>query len=223
MQLNRNIQAELKVKSKLITLIVLSALLLAAPVQAGTYEDLLQAVAEDNSVWLRDMMGEGADPNTVAPDGNSLLILAVRDGKKSVFPVLLESKANVEFRNANGETALMIAAISGRADMASKLVFAGARYEFKGWNPLLYAATGGKDEVVKMLLDLGANINAVSDNGTTPLMMAVRGGHKSTVKLLLARGANPNMKNERGDTALAWAMDHGYTEIGTMLVDHGAK
>jgi ankyrin repeat protein len=190
---------------------------------AGTYEDLLQSVDDDNSGWLRDMINAGADPNTVAPDGNSLLILAVRDGKKNVFPVLVESKANVDFRNANGETALMVAAIQGRSDMASKLVFAGAQFEFKGWNPLLYAATGGKDEVVKLLLDLGANINAVSDNGTTPLMMAVRGGHKSTVKLLLDRGANPNMKNERGETALTWAMDRGYTEIGTALVAHGAK
>lgn len=213
----------LKVIRKINFALCLGVFLVAGWANAGTYEDLLQSVADDNSTWLKDMIRDGADPNTVTRDGNSLLILAVRDGKKNVVYALLESKVRVDFRNANGETALMIAAIQGRTEIASKLVFAGAQIDFKGWNPLLYAATGGSDQVARMLLDLGANVNAASENGTTPLMMAVRGGHKTTVKLLLARGANPNLKNERGETALAWAMDRGYTEIGTMLVDHGGQ
>jgi uncharacterized protein len=190
---------------------------------AGMYEDLFRAVDRNDPGWMQDLLKEGGDPNTVDENGNSLVMIASRDGREGVLKVLLESKAKVNTRNKFGETALMLAAIQGHSAVAKQLVFNGAQIEFKGWNPLLYAATGGKDEVVVLLLNVGANVNARSDNGSTPLMMATRAGYSSTVKLLLDRGANPNLKNERGQTALMWAMDYGHTEIGTLLLERGAK
>jgi uncharacterized protein len=196
---------------------------IGAPVAlAGTYEDLFLAVDRDDGGWLTDLVKKGGDPDTVDKDGNSLLMISARDGRDNTVKVLLDSKARLNTRNKHGETALMLAAIQGHALIAKQLVFNGAQIDFKGWNPLLYAATGGKDEVVALLVNAGANVNTRSDNGSTPLMMAVRGGHLSTAKLLLDRGANPNLKNERGQTALMWAMDYGHTEIGTLLLERGA-
>ena len=201
----------------------LGFLLTAGPVSAGMYEELLQVVDENDAAQLRELLKQGGDPNTVDRDGNSLLMLAARDGREDVFKVLLETRVKINARNRGGETALMLAAIQGHTEIAKRLVFNGAQVDFRGWNPLLYAATGGKDDIVLLLLNVGADINARSENGTTPLMMAVRGAHLSTVKLLLERGANPNLKNERGETALMWAMDHGHTQIGTLLMERGAK
>ena len=59
--------------------------------------------------------------------------------------------------------------------------------------------------MVRYLLAEGANINAVSPNGTTALMMAVREGKCSTALLLIARGADVNLRNENGASALDWA------------------
>jgi hypothetical protein len=75
----------------------------------------------------------------------------------------------------------------------------------KGWTALIYAATGGHDEIVRYLLAEGADINAAAPNGTTALMMAVREGRSSTLELLIVRGADVNRRNDTGASALDWA------------------
>lgn len=198
-------------------------ILVAAPAWAGMYEDLFAAVEGNDSRWMKELIAEGGDPDTVDPDGNSLLMIAARDGKDQALKVLLAAKGKVNVRNRVGDTALMLAAVEGRVEIAKQLVFSGAQFEFQGWNPMLYAASRGQDEMIAYLANLGASVNAVAPNGVTPLMMAVRGGFRSTTKLLLSKGANPNLKNDRGETALTWAMDRGHTEIGDMLLTAGAK
>jgi ankyrin repeat protein len=51
------------------------------------------------------------------------------------------------------------------------------------------ASGGGLTELVKLLLDKGANINAKSDDGTTALILAVRNGKPEVEKLLREKGA----------------------------------
>ncbi|HEX6829814.1 MAG TPA: ankyrin repeat domain-containing protein [Burkholderiales bacterium] len=187
------------------------------------HEDLFAAVEGNDSRWLKELIAEGGDPNSVDQDGNSLLMIAARDGRENALKVLLSTRLKIDARNRLGETALMLAAVEGRTSVAKQLVFNGAQVEFKGWNPMLYAASRGRDEVIELLVNLGANVNTAAPNGVTPLMMAVRGDYRSTVKLLLGKGANPNMKTDRGDTALTWAMDRGHSEIGVTLMEAGAK
>ena len=55
-----------------------------------------------------------------------------------------------------------------------------------------YASRNGHDKVAKMLLDAGANVNAVINNGNTPLHYASRNGHDKVAKMLLDAGANVN-------------------------------
>ncbi|KAF4480621.1 Ankyrin repeat and KH domain-containing protein [Colletotrichum fructicola] len=55
--------------------------------------------------------------------------------------------------------------------------------------PLALAALNGLDEVVKLLLDYGANIEALDKAGRSPLLRAFQSGHASTVKLLVQNGA----------------------------------
>ena len=92
----------------------------------------------------------------------------------------------------------MVAALGGYVSVVKKLLAKGADLDNPGWNALTYAATGGQNDVVRVLLDAGANVNASGPNGTTALMMAVRGGHAATVDLLLEKGADPGRRNENG-------------------------
>jgi ankyrin repeat protein len=74
-----------------------------------------------------------------------------------------------------------------------------------GWTPLHYAATGGHIELIQMLLEESAYIDAESPNGTTPLMMAARYGSAKATQLLIDEGADLQIKNQLGLTALDFA------------------
>ena len=59
-----------------------------------------------------------------------------------------------------------------------------------GLTPLIWAAIQGHEEVVRVLLEQGANLEARNNNGDTALMWASVMGHKEVVELLLDHGAN---------------------------------
>ena len=70
-----------------------------------------------------------------------------------------------------------------------------------GWTPLHYAATKGHIEMMRLMIDNSAYLDAESPNGTTPLMMAAHYGTPMAVKLLLEEGADPRIKNKLGLSA----------------------
>lgn len=61
-----------------------------------------------------------------------------------------------------------------------------------GRTPLHYAADYGQCEVLRYLLEKGANANVTDKHGITILLAAIWEGHTNCVKLLLEKGANPN-------------------------------
>ena len=68
--------------------------------------------------------------------------------------------------------------------------------------PVVKTARKGDVEAIKVLLDKGANLEAVNENGQTPLHCAAREGHKKAIKVLLDKGANLEAVNEYGQTPL---------------------
>lgn len=87
----------------------------------------------------------------------------------------------------------------------------------RGFTPLHCAAESGKKEMVALLLDKGADINARNDIQNTPLHEAAWHGHLETVKFLLEKGANPNLTAVDGKTPLALAKKAYRTEICDFL------
>jgi len=73
------------------------------------------------------LIGKGARKDAVAPNGHTALMLAVRDGRLEAAKALLFEDANANFRNAAGETALLVARNRGRMDLVDLLKRAGAR------------------------------------------------------------------------------------------------
>src|SRR5256885_8150896 len=96
-----------------------------------------------------------------------------------------------------------------------------------GTTPLYKAAVQGETEIVRVLLEAGADPNLESggqDEGT-PLCAAASWGRTEVVRLLLQHGADPNAveTKQRGPmTALAWAQHGGYAEGVDLLVEAGA-
>ena len=66
---------------------------------------------------------------------------------------------------------------------------------------LALAAAAGEEEITRLLLDAGANVDIRNTDGTTPLATAVFFGHPEVVKLLLEEGADPTAQNLKGEKA----------------------
>jgi uncharacterized protein len=170
--------------------------------KADAYVDFFRAVGVDNAGTVTELLARGFDPNTKSESGQVALYLAMREDSPKVAAVLLASPAlSVDATNAVGETPLMMAALKGRTEWAKKLIERGAKVQKPGWSPVHYAATGPSTELLTMLLDRGAEINALAPNRNTPLMMAARYGSEDNVKLLLQRGADKKLINDRNLSA----------------------
>jgi ankyrin repeat protein len=173
---------------------------------AGSFEDFFNAIRQDNSSKVNELLVRGFDANTIDPKGQTGLYLALREPSPKVTQVLIDwPKTNLNILNAQGESILMLASIKGELQLASKLIKKGADVNKTDWTPLHYAASGGHTALIGLLLENNAYIDAESPNSTTPLMMAAMYGSEASVKLLLKEGADPRLKNQQGLTALDFA------------------
>lgn len=185
---------------------------------AGSYEDFFTAIKRDNSSTVQNLLSRGFDPNTLNPQGIHGLLLAIQEPSPKVAEVLLRwPKTNVEYRTVKDESPLMLASLRGQLDLARKLIERGADVNKPGWAPLHYAATNGHLEVMDLLLENHAYIDAESPNGTTPLMMAALYGTTPAVKLLLDAGADPTLRNQLGMTAVDFAIKASRRDAAEMI------
>jgi len=188
---------------KAIYLVVIAGV---SAINAGSYEDFFMAIKQDTPNPIQNLLRRGFDPNTVDPNGQTGLFIALREPSPKVARVLIDwPKTDVNRLNAKGESALMLAALTDQQDLARTLIKKGADVNKTGWTPLHYAATKGHLAIISLLLEEHAYIDAESPNGTTPLMMAAMYGTAASVKLLLQEGADPQLKNQQGLTALEFA------------------
>lgn len=91
-----------------------------------------------------------------------------------------------------------------------------------GMTLLMWAATCGKDDIVRLLLRKGAGVNTdQKTTGMTALMHAAEQGFPETVQILLECGAHINWQQPAGETALMRACKKGHEEVVGVLLKHG--
>lgn len=200
---------------------LLSALLLSGGLslaQAAPIDDLILAADRNDGHNLSILLLRGVNPNLPDERGRFALHVALREESgKAVNALLAYPALDVNQRNANGETPLMMAALKGKLDWVKQLVERGARINQDGWTPLHYACSGPDDGVAAWLLSQGADINARSPNGSTPLMMASRYGGITTAEILLKAGADAGLRNEQQLTAVDFARAAGRDGLVRLL------
>lgn len=189
--------------------------------RAGAYEDFFKAVDQNDGAAVSALLRRGMDPNTRDEGGQVALYRALRAGAFNAAEALwAHPSLAIDAVNGAGETPLMMAALRGQVAWAQRLLDRGAKLQREGWAPLHYAAAGPSPELVKLLLDRGAPIDARSPNGTTPLMMAARYGAEPSVDLLLQRGADPTLRNQRELDAAGFARLEGRDKLAARLATH---
>ena len=185
---------------------------------SGSYDDFFTAVKRDDANAVKALLNRGFDANTRSPGGESGLSIAIREPSLKVAATLIAwPKTDVEARNSKDESPLMLASLKGLLEVARQLIERGADVNKPGWAALHYAATHGHLEVMNLLLENHAYIDASSPNGSTPLMMASLYGTAAAVKLLLEAGADPLLKNEQGLTAIDFAYRDSRAESAEII------
>lgn len=205
----------IKLFKKAICLVVLIG---CSAAHAGSFDDFFAAIQRDNAGSIQSLLQRGFDGNTTDAQGRSGLYLALKsENFKAAHALLAWPKIKAETRTSQDESPLMIAALAGELDLCTQLIAKGADVNKTGWTPLHYAATRGHLDVIRLLLDNYAYIDAASPNGSTPLMMAAQYGSDAAVKLLLDEGADPLLKNQKSLTAIDFAQKANRTATVEMV------
>ena len=183
---------------------------------------LHSAVQEGHPDVVRVLIDAGASVNTKDRNGAPPLHCACRLGHLDIVKMLVEAGAGVCTTDSNGQSCLMPASGAGHTETVRYLVgLKDVEVNHKknnGVTALHCAVQKGHVDVVQVLIDAGADIDAKNEVGRSPLMFASIKGHLDVVKVLVEAGAGVRATNNDGDTCLLIAANFGHTETVRYLV-----
>jgi ankyrin repeat protein len=172
---------------------------------------LYGATENERRATIALLLANKADPNLPGPSDVTPLAAAAFKGNDRIVDVLIAGGAAADLIDSTGKSAITYAAARGFALVARRLLAVGVdatRAYGHGLTALMWAAgheegVGSRSalEVVDLLLDAGAPIDAADDRGRTALMTAAELGHGAIVERLLARGADRALRDKEGKRA----------------------
>jgi len=153
------------------------------------------------------------------------LVSAVNAGDDVRVRQLLSVGVDVDCRDSDGATVLMLASHAGNLRLVMDLLEAGADVnatDERGWTALAKSTYNpdmkrGFAEVAQALINAGANVEAPIGYGVRPLMMAAGYGETAVVETLLQAGADVTARNEGGLTALMMVKQKHYVDVINLL------
>ncbi len=178
-------------------------------IKAGDVDAVRAAISDDP-----------AAASTRDDNGLSAVRAALYAHKQDVADVLLEAKPELDVFDAAaaGDVDRLTELLDGDGDLVNA-------YSEDGYTPLHFAAYFSRGPAVRLLLDRGADVNAVSKNDmeVQPLHSAVAAKAREVVAALLLAGADVNARQHGGFTPLMAAEEHDDEEMVRLLQDHGAE
>jgi len=169
------------------------------------------------------LIDKGADASACDKMNFCVLEAAAQGNDTGTVRLVLARGANAKAKDKTGTDALMAGAMNGNVEVAKLLLAKGSDVnavtievfatvkngplELGRFTPLLTALPYGPPEMVKLLMDAGASVNARDTRGMTPLMLAIATDRPDPqiIRLLMERGADASLRSKRGETAIDWA------------------
>jgi uncharacterized protein len=210
--------------------------MLVEAIKSGTAEDVARVI-RDNPALLRTRDGNGASPLLLAiyyqkHDIASMIADAI--GAIDIFEaaalgrverikqLLRDDPSLVSAYSPDGFPPVGLAAFFGHPDAVHTLIAAGADIHAAAKNPLkvqaIHAAVASKNlDIVRAVLDAGADPNAAQQQGFRPIHEAGSSGSRELAELLMKYGADPSVKNDEGKTAIALAREKGHADFAGWL------
>lgn len=216
---------------------------------ANFYEGMIEAGANpnakvDNQTALKAATNH-LDP--VRPQRNEQILKAIKvlehagvevdlatavmlGDEARVAQLLKQTKTGSRFLSADGVPALHLAVKMNHIKIISQLLAAGCEVDIRnqseeqgspGETALFGAAFWGRFEAAKMLIQYGAEVNAIDRHGRTSLFDAARMKHLKIARLLLKSGAKLDVKDVEGETPLQFA--GGDREVANLFEEFATK
>lgn len=199
--------------------------------QTGIDRALVEAVRSGAVAQVKTLLQQGADPNTLGPDGLSPLLLVARSGDAAIADLLLKAGGDATAANPNGNVPIVEAVKFGHSLMVKQLMEWGAKDDMRAAfrealsrgdmdslnvllahgdavrkTDLIDALAGGfSPDMATFLLTHGADVNARNAHGMTPLMTAPALAGLDALSFLIAHGADVKAADNDGWTALHYA------------------
>ena len=142
-----------------------------------------------SKVHARLLLQKGAAIEAVDKYGSTALVVAALCGQLEVTTLLLEHGADIDAVSQDGSSALWAAASKSHLDTLREAAVMRREIGSKGNTALIVAALYGQMELTTLLLEHGANINVVNQDGWSALVAAAFRGHLNIATLLLEKGA----------------------------------
>ncbi|XP_043269211.1 kinase D-interacting substrate of 220 kDa B isoform X3 [Venturia canescens] len=193
------------------------------PRSYGSIQACHQAV---KSFWNRSKQTLHRTDSMVSLCYRPLASYVADDNLAGLQNFLENKRIQIDDRDENGGTVLILAASKGKIHFVRELINHGADVNAEdgdNWSALLCAAKEGHTDVCVELLEHGAHLEHRDVGGWTALMWATYKGHTATVTTLLSRGADVNAHGNYHISSLLWAAGRGHAEIVKALIAHGAK
>ena len=150
----------------------------------------------------------GADPESRNIDQETPLIVASMFNQIDIVKLLLNIGVNTNAKTGTGMTALSYASAEGNAEIVDLLLKPKEdspdeleygtivdERDMDGLTSLMYASQQPQLDIIRLLLEAGADVNAEDNDGWTPIMFAASKKHEEVVKFLIDHGANISVRN----------------------------
>jgi ankyrin repeat protein len=185
---------------------------------------LMSASTFGKTEVVKYLIFKGANVKVKLEKGETTLIQAAQNDKPTeTVKALIKAGVEINAQTNEGLTALMRFAWAKQSESVKLLLEAGADTKLRnkiGWTAFYFACSHGNDEqIVKYLIDAGANPNERDETGKTPLMWLGWGERTENFKALIVAGADVKAKDNDGKTALMISASRFFYEEVKILLD----